>query len=195
MVSLGVQVNKELVGNIIILLAEKCAPLYHTKLIKMLYLIDEKAIKDSGVPITWLDYKVWQYGPVDPAIFHIKDNFGEYVSAVVNSEYNGVSTTIIKPLRKFNDDEFSDYDLDIINEVIEECKDKKACELVHITHKPGSPWDIAKKRNELDFSIANISDAKVDMGVLIESSPEKQARYKEAYDHMAFMSVLKSKVI
>ncbi|MCM0314255.1 Panacea domain-containing protein [Bacteroides fragilis] len=195
MVSLGVQVNKELVGNIIILLAEKCAPLYHTKLIKMLYLIDEKAIKDSGVPITWLDYKVWQYGPVDPAIFHIKDNFGEYVSAVVNSEYNGVSTTIIKPLRKFNDDEFSDYDLDIINEVIEECKDKKACELVHITHKPGSPWDIAKKRNELDFSIANISDAKVDMGVLIESSPEKQARYKEAYDHMAFMSVLKSKVV
>lgn len=195
MVSLGVQVNKELVGNIIILLAEKCAPLYHTKLIKMLYLIDEKAIKDSGVPITWLDYKVWQYGPVDPAIFHIKDNFGEYVSAVVNSEYNGVSTTIIKPLRKFNDDEFSDYDLDIINEVIEECKDKKACELVHITHKPGSPWDIAKKRNELDFSIANISDAKVDMGVLIESSPEKQARYKEAYDHMAFMSVLKSKAV
>lgn len=195
MVSLGVQVNKELVGNIIILLAEKCAPLYHTKLIKMLYLIDEKAIKDSGVPITWLDYKVWQYGPVDPAIFHIKDNFGEYVSAVVNSEYNGVSTTIIKPLRKFNDDELSDYDLDIINEVIEECKDKKACELVHITHEPGSPWDIAKKRNELDFSIANISDAKVDMGVLIESSPEKQARYKESYDHMAFMSVLKSKAV
>lgn len=195
MVSLGVQVNKELVGNIIILLAEKCAPLYHTKLIKMLYLIDEKAIKDSGVPITWLDYKVWQYGPVDPAIFHIKDNFGEYVSAIVNSEYNGVYTTIIKPLRKFDDGELSDYDLDIINEVIEECKDKKACELVHITHKPGSPWDIAKKRNELDFSIANISDAKVDMGVLIESSPEKQARYKEAYDHMAFMSVLKSKVV
>lgn len=195
MVSLGVQVNKELVGNIIILLAEKCAPLYHTKLIKMLYLIDEKAIKDSGVPITWLDYKVWQYGPVDPAIFHIKDNFGEYVSAVVNSEYNGAFTTIIKPLRKFDDGELSDYDLDIINEVIEECKDKKACELVHITHKPGSPWDIAKKRNELDFSIANISDAKVDMGVLIESSPEKQVRYKEAYDHMAFMSVLKSKVV
>ena len=195
MVSLGVQVNKELVGNIIILLAEKCAPLYHTKLIKMLYLIDEKAIKDSGVPITWLDYKVWQYGPVDPAIFHIKDNFGEYVSAIINSEYNGVYTTIIKPLRKFDDGELSDYDLDIINEVIEECKDKKACELVHITHKPGSPWDIAKKRNELDFSIANISDAKVDMGVLIESSPEKQARYKEAYDHMAFMSVLKSKVV
>lgn len=195
MVSLGVQVNKELVGNIIILLAEKCAPLYHTKLIKMLYLIDEKAIKDSGVPITWLDYKVWQYGPVDPAIFHIKDNFGEYVSAIINSEYNGVYTTIIKPLRKFDDGELSDYDLDIINEVIEECKDKKACELVHITHKPGSPWDISKKRNELDFSIANISDAKVDMGVLIESSPEKQARYKEAYDHMAFMSVLKSKVV
>ena len=147
MVSLGVQVNKELVGNIIILLAEKCAPLYHTKLIKMLYLIDEKAIKDSGVPITWLDYKVWQYGPVDPAIFHIKDNFGEYVSAIINSEYNGVYTTIIKPLRKFDDGELSDYDLDIINEVIEECKDKKACELVHITHKPGSPWDISKKRN------------------------------------------------
>lgn len=193
MESLGIQINKELVGNIIILLAEKCAPLYHTKLIKMLYLIDEKAIKDSGIPITWLDYKVWQYGPVDPAIFHINENFGEYVSSTVKNGYNGTPTTIISPLREFNDDELSDYDLDIINEVIEECKDKTACELVDLTHKPGSPWDIAKKRNDLDFSIANISDVRVDMRVLIESSPEKQECYKEAYDHMAFMRVVKSK--
>ena len=61
---LGIQVNKDKIGNLIVLLAGRLKPLYHTKLIKLLYLIDEEAVKDGGIPITWLDYKAWQYGPV-----------------------------------------------------------------------------------------------------------------------------------
>ncbi|HEY5570416.1 MAG TPA: type II toxin-antitoxin system antitoxin SocA domain-containing protein, partial [Bacteroidales bacterium] len=59
---IGIQVNKDKIGNLIVLLATRLKPLYHTKLIKLLYLIDEEAVKEDGVPVTWLEYKVWQFG-------------------------------------------------------------------------------------------------------------------------------------
>ena len=191
--SLGVQGNKELVGNLIILLAKKCAPLYHTKLIKLLYLIDEEAIRERGIPITWLDYKVWQYGPVDPAVFYIR-NFSEYISSETTTSIDGnAATTIISPKKEFDDDEFSEYDLEIIEKTLVKYQNKTANELVNITHKVGSPWDLTKKENDLDFSIANISDVSIDMSRIVKNDPVKYAIYKEAYEGMSFMSVLKSK--
>lgn len=191
--SLGVQGNKELVGNLIILLAKKCAPLYHTKLIKLLYLIDEEAIRERGIPITWLDYKVWQYGPVDPAVFYIR-NFSEYISSETTISIDGnAATTIISPKKEFDDDEFSEYDLEIIEKTLVKYQNKTANELVNITHKVGSPWDLTKKENDLDFSIANISDVSIDMSRIVKNDPVKYANYKEAYEGMSFMSVLKSK--
>ena len=191
--SLGVQGNKELVGNLIILLAKKCAPLYHTKLIKLLYLIDEEAIRERGIPITWLYYKGWQYGPVDPAVFYIR-NFSEYISSETTTSIDGnAATTIISPKKEFDDDEFSEYDLEIIEKTLVKYQNKTANELVNITHKVGSPWDLTKKENDLDFSIANISDVSIDMSRIVKNDPVKYANYKEAYEGMSFMSVLKSK--
>ena len=191
--SLGVQGNKELVGNLIILLAKKCAPLYHTKLIKLLYLIDEEAIRERGIPITWLDFKVWQYGPVYRAVFYIR-NFSEYISSETTTSIDGnAATTIISPKKEFDDDEFSEYDLEIIEKTLVKYQNKTANELVNITHKVGSPWDLTKKENDLDFSIANISDVSIDMSRIVKNDPVKYANYKEAYEGMSFMSVLKSK--
>lgn len=194
MASLGLQVNKELIGNLIILLADKCAPLYHTKLIKMLYLIDEQAIKDSGVPITWLDFKVWQYGPVDPAIFFIKKNFESYIALKDEINSYGKHSTIILPRKEFSDEEFSEYELEIVNKVITEFKDKTTSQLVDITHKAGSLWDITRKEHNLVFSsIANISDVSIDMSRLVKDDPQKYSNYMEAAERMSFLSVLHSK--
>jgi 1-deoxy-D-xylulose 5-phosphate reductoisomerase len=41
-----------------------------TKAIKLLYIADEKAIKETGVPITWLNYKAWKFGPVPEDIYN-----------------------------------------------------------------------------------------------------------------------------
>ena len=40
-----------------------------TKALKLLYLIDETAVRQSGSPITWLEYKVWKNGPVASEIY------------------------------------------------------------------------------------------------------------------------------
>lgn len=189
--SLGMIINKELVGNLIILLAERCAPLYHTKLLKLLYLIDEAAIKDSGVPITWLDYKAWQYGPVDPALFNLPGNFPEYINVIKEDNPSGGVSTRIVPVGEFNDARFSDYDLDIIESVLSRYGNKTATELVSITHRKGSPWDIATKKNSIDFSVANISDISLDMGCIVKDDDDKYSRFLEAQEIAILRSNLK----
>ena len=58
---LGIKVNKDKIGNLMVYLSERISPIYHTQLIKLLYLIDEEAVKDDGVPVTWLDYNCLLY--------------------------------------------------------------------------------------------------------------------------------------
>lgn len=194
MASLGIQVNKELIGNLMILLANKCAPLYHTKFLKMLYLIDEEAVKDNGVPITWLDYKAWQYGPVDPAIyFDLNTYFSDYILLRNSISCQGDSTVIIEAKKEFDDNEFSEYDLEVINKVIEKYKNRTAAQLVTITHEPGGLWDLTSRENDLDFSsVANVSNVSIDMSRLVKNDSKKYVSYKEAFDKMGFMSVLRS---
>lgn len=188
--SIGVRLNKNLIGNLMVLIANRCAPLYHTKLIKMLYLIDEEAVKDSGIPITWLDYKVWQYGPVDPATFFIQQNFGSYVDAKKVYNSYGEPATLVTSKKDFDKSEFSQYELELINCVIDKYGGKKPTELVEITHAKGGLWDLTKKENDLDFSIANISDVSIDLSRLVKGDPEKYENFKEAEEQMQFLSVM-----
>lgn len=195
MESIGMQINKELIGNLIVLLAEKCTPLYHTKLIKMLYLIDEEAVKDSGIPITWLDYKLWKSGPVDPAIFNIRDTFKDYVSAQKEENITGDTHTVIIPKKKFEDDEFSEYDMEIINRIIETHKNDTASDLLSLTNAPGSLWDITRKENDIAFSISDFSDVSIDMKRLVEEDKQKYTNYIRALDNACFSLYLKKRSI
>jgi hypothetical protein len=63
------QSNVDKIGNLIIYLVDKINEIYRqkvylTKLLKVLYIIDETAIKETGAPVTGLDYRVWKMGSV-----------------------------------------------------------------------------------------------------------------------------------
>lgn len=183
---LGISVNKNKIGNLMVFLADKLKPLYHTKLIKLLYLIDEAAVKDRGIPITWMDYKVWQYGPVAPETYYIKDGnsvFSEFIS--IKKTDKG---TVIVPKKDFDDSEFSEYNFVIINQVLEEYGNRTVDELVQVTHEPGSLWSKTKEENNIDFSspIANISNYSIDLSRLVEDDKDKLINYQEAQDMMYF---------
>lgn len=81
--------------NALVYFAERIKLLYLTKAIKLLYLADEKAIKETGVPITWLNYKAWKYGTIPDGI-------------------------ILDPEKAFDDSQFSDYEIDVLDAVIKE---------------------------------------------------------------------------
>lgn len=187
---LGIQVNKDKIGNLIVLLAGRLKPLYHTKLIKLLYLIDEEAVKDGGIPITWLDYKAWQYGPVAPETFFIKEETNLFNSYLEKSKKG--DGTIIKPKVSFDDSEFSDYDLEIIERVITKFGHMAPKDLVKLTHKEGSLWDIAKKENHINFDDSNTtSDYTLDFTRIISDDELKLSNYEGAKETMMFRAQIK----
>jgi len=181
---IGMKVNKQLIGNIMILLAERCKPLYHTKLLKLLYLIDEESTRKTGSPITWLDYNVWQFGPVAEDIYFSKaegyNKFSEFVrfDLVADNKY------IIRPVSTFDDSEFSDGDLELIEEVIRKYGNLNTKRLVEITHAEGSMWEKAKRKFEIQFSEQNrTSTVTLNFSELIRGDEYKKNTY---YDTLEF---------
>ncbi len=63
------QLNNK-IGNLLNYLSTQIPNLSMTKLLKLLYLIDETAYFRTGVPVTWLDYKVWEMGPVAEELYN-----------------------------------------------------------------------------------------------------------------------------
>jgi len=184
--SIGILANKDKIGNIMILLAERLNPLYHTKLIKLLYLIDEAAVKDDGIPITWLDYKVWQFGPVAPETFYIKDSdhlFTHYISTIKSDK-----GTIIIPVGQLDKTLFSEYEFEIIDKVISNYGKLSSEDLVTLTHEQDSLWSITKQENDIDFvnSLANISNVSIDFKRLIAGDKQKLSNYEGAYEMICF---------
>ena len=185
---LGVEANKEKIGNLLIYLAENLEPLYHTKLIKLLYLIDEESVKDSGVPITWLEYKVWQYGPVSPAIYelHYKENcFTEYVSCEQNEQGR-----LIIPRKGFSNDEFSRYELDMIEKIARKYHDVNVESIVEETHGEDTLWSITKREKNIEFDseIAKISNYSIDLSRLVKDDEVKMDNYWGARELLTLKS-------
>lgn len=152
-------VNNDKIGNLLALLASKVPDLGITKLSKLLYLIDEKAVQETGVPVTWVNYEAWHMGPV-PAELYFQVRHGEHVFDKGHAQdldsYIDVQPTSINqldgyhilPKVAFCDDEFSDYEINLIEQIIREYGEKSANELIQLTHSPNSLWSrIVAKEN------------------------------------------------
>lgn len=185
--SLGFLVNKDKVGNLMVYLSKKIEPLHQTKLIKLLYFIDEYAVKENGIPVTWLEYNVWEKGPVAPETYFLKNYpvshcFSDYITIKKRDE-NSVE---IKPAANFDDSMFSEHELEIIDKVILELGNKRAQDLIDLSHQEGSLWDIVRKRNNIDFTHCKTTSYPIDLSELVREDSEKYFNYQEARDMMLF---------
>nr|DAM82905.1 MAG TPA: Protein of unknown function (DUF4065) [Caudoviricetes sp.]DAN34851.1 MAG TPA: Protein of unknown function (DUF4065) [Caudoviricetes sp.] len=188
---LGISVNKEKIGNLMVYILKHQGIVFHTQLIKLLYLIDETAIKDDGIPVTWLDYKAWQFGPVAPETYYIKYNksvFDSFIALCHNDI--GENTLLLFPKVDFDDSEFSDYDMDIIDSVLKDYGTKSPSQLVNVTHEPGSLWDQTRIQYGIDFSKVTKTDHSLDFTKLIKDNSLKLQRFHEAKENMLFSKEL-----
>jgi len=134
--------NRTKIGNLFIYLADNVDNLFLTKLLKLTYIIDELAVKETGTPVTWLRYKVWKMGPVPRKIhanltFESGDFFSEFIDVEHVPELKGRK---IKSNNKFDDSEFSDYEMELINKVIQEFGHFTSTELIQMLHHSNSLW-------------------------------------------------------
>jgi len=84
---------------------------------------------------------------------------------------------------KFNDDEFSENDIDLLNYVIEKYGNKTAKELVSYTHRVNSPWYVTAKENAvlelLENESINNTEYLIDMGMIVSHDERKLEIYTE----------------
>lgn len=181
------QLNK--LGNAIVYLCERIKPLYKTKLLKLIYILDEFSVKLHGVPMFNLEYKVWQAGPVcDDVFIELSEEpvlLKDYIMLLPDA--NG---TRVACLTKFVDDEFTPNDLALLDQVATRYEYTSAAELVKILHRQSTPWYRIAKENDLlepfeQHRLTN-TDLTIDLQELLTGAPELAQLFK---DHQEFLSV------
>jgi len=180
--------------NALVYFAERIKLLYLTKAIKLLYMADEQAIKETGVPITWLDYKAWKFGPVPEDIYNkVKqvDNLQKlengdgtiYSLKILDSPADLPEGLVLNPVKPFNDDEFSDYEIGVLQAVVDKYGKLTSEQLVGMLHQEGTLWHKVVQANNLQqqFELkSNRSDYVIEFTNLLDTD-YKKAAFEVAY--------------
>ncbi len=189
---LGTKINKDKIGNLLVKITTDLEVVYHTKLLKLLYIIDELSIERYGYPITWLDYKVWKLGPVSPVIYDdIKFEGNEYSEFIIPVADERGKRVI--PRKGFEDLDFSDAELKLIDEVLSVYGKKNSEELVAFTHKENGLWKKivdSKGGEDVLFDEVNVTPYSIDFTELIKEDNEKQSIYNNALENLEFYASL-----
>lgn len=180
--------------NALVYFAERIKPLYLSNAMKLLYMADEQAIKETGVPITWLDYKVGKFGPVPEDIYNkVKqvDNLQKlengdgsiYNLKISDSPVDLPEGLVLNPIKPFNDDEFSDYEIGELQAVVDKYGKLTSEQLVGMLHQEDTLWHKVVQANNLQqqFELkSNRSDYVIEFTNLLDTD-YKKAAFEVAY--------------
>ena len=126
----------------------KVPELSKTKLLKLIYLLEETSVKKNNLPFFGIPFEVWQAGPVAKDVFIDLDStpslFAKFITVSKNND-----STYISAKSTFRDDEFSDDEIKIMDYVIEKYGNKTASQLVQLLHREGTAWHKEAKENGL----------------------------------------------
>jgi len=178
-----IQFNKaqlDKIGYTIVYLSTRIPQLSKTKLLKLLYILDEISIKKGGIPFLNLTYKLWKLGPVSKELFIDLSSEPKLLESFIERHIDG-EKIYIKPKILFVDDEFSDNDIELIDYVIDKYGSETAKDLVSYTHRLNSPWyNTAIENNVLELlknESINSTDYSIDMSQLISHDRRKKEVY------------------
>lgn len=193
----ALQNNK--IGNLLIYLASNIKDLGITKSLKLLYLIDETSVREIGTPVTWLEYKVWEMGPVAVDIYNeIQHLETSTLSAYVRTEKRQTfdyETTVIKPIKEFNDSEFNDYEIELFDRIIAKYAHLSAKSVIDLLHQEGSLWHQNVLKNELQFAFSvynKRSNVVIELADLVSDDELKLTAYKSAVNALEFKTQLQN---
>lgn len=166
------------IGNTALYLAERIKYLSKTKLLKLFYILDELSIKKGGIPFLNLTYKVWKFGPVSEELFV---DLSSSKTVLMKDFIKRGEEGYFEPVATFNDDEFSDNDIELLDAVICEFGGKKSEDLIKYTHHKNSLWyKVAEENGVIDLLEAEeISNTEfiMDLSCLVEHDPIKKEIY------------------
>lgn len=169
----------EKIGNTIVLFAERIPDLSKTKLLKLLYFLEEQYVKKYNIPLLGIEFEVWQAGPVAREIFIDLSQEPVLLRDFVDVENHG-DAVYINPRKAFCDDEFSDNELEMMDFILDHFGKLTAQQLVRLTHRRSSLWHKQAEEKGLlelfDRKLTNSSEEKIDFRELLDE------KSREMYD-------------
>lgn len=181
------QIDK--IGHLLVYITDKLGATSKTKLLKLVYIIEEEYIKKAGVSLTPLSFTHLPLGPVSTFINNQISKNRTPLNQYVHIEREGTLRSIT-PKIQFVDDEFSEFDLEIIDSVLNKFGKLSATELISYTHREGSIW----KKMQDQFSGTPPNGHKTfDMSLLLEDDDVDPTLRKSASEHKAFINYLTDK--
>jgi uncharacterized phage-associated protein len=182
--------NLDKVGNLIIYLVDQVQkkhrkPVHVTRLLKLLFIIDETSVKETGVPVTGLDYRVWKMGPVAYAVYaDLARNNAEQLGSFAEAKSGEGESKKIESTNRFDDAEFSDYEMSLIDTVVDKYGAFDGNALVELLHEEGSLWEKIVDEKELaqKFETEATGPFKIDLRALIADDPQKLELYNTAQE-------------
>jgi uncharacterized phage-associated protein len=188
------QIDK--IGNALIYLINKKGNGWLTKksILKLIYIIEERSIQKTCIPFFNLQYEVWKYGPVAKDVHaELYDDLNLFKNYIERKSKE--DAIIICSKGEFNNDEFTDNDLEILDEVVNEFKDFSEKQLIDYTHRKGSLWyNSAKENNVLDALLREeeiTTTINIDFTKLFEGNSEYLDFYKSHLEFLNIYSTLK----
>ncbi len=173
--------SKAKIGNAIIYIANHTRKLSKTKLLKLLYIMEATMVREYRVPFLAVPYEVWKWGPVQKDLYaDLSDNL--FLMRDYILEYSCADKKYFKAKIAFCDDEFSQLEIGVMDEVLKEYGRMNAIQLEQVLHRPNSLWyKAAKKNNVLEAfndGTCNNTEIRIDFSELL-SSPADKEEYAE----------------
>lgn len=192
------QLNSK-IGNLLNYLSLRIPNLSMTKALKLLYLIDETSYMRTGVSVTWLDYKVWEMGPVAEELYNelrydqslLQNGEPINLESFIQTEKvevpGGQSQIIIHAKGKYSLEEFSPYETELIDNVIDRFGTYTAKQLINLLHEENTLWHKYVTDNDLKLNFqvyGKKSNHTIDFAELIKDDPIKQLAAQSAFESM-----------
>jgi len=189
------------IGSLLNYLSTQIPNLSMTKALKLLYLIDETSYMRTGVPVTWMDYKVWEMGPVAEELYnelrfdqklvqHDKPlSLEHFIRTEKKDTIDGQLQVTLFPNGKYDLGEFSAFEKDLIDNIIDRFGTYTAKQLIQLLHENNTLWHkcVTDKNLKLNFRVyGSKSNHTIDFSELIINDPFLQMSAQAAFESMQF---------
>lgn len=189
------------IGNLLSYLTLKNSSLSLTKALKLLYLIDEISVLESGSPITFLDYKVWENGPVAHELYDelkygrkivqgtIEYSLDEFIDVIKIHNTSRLQEEVFLKNKSIPDlSEFCEVEIELIDKVLKKYGNKNATQLIDLLHKEGTLWFNTVKEQKIDFKLnqSKKTDVSLNFANIIQDNEFLQMASASAYEALSF---------
>jgi uncharacterized phage-associated protein len=129
--------------NAILYFAERTRGLGKIKLFKLLYLLDFEHFRQTGRPVTGMEYRAWKMGPVPAELVQVWDDLdadlAEAIEVRPEKVYDYVRENVV-PKRRFDDTHFTPRELRILGELAARYVEDLSEKLIDVTHDENGAW-------------------------------------------------------